>query len=375
MSHSPQESNTKESFYNQNKDYTTAQSIIRCKHNRVNPYVQINKNAIWDQNLSLNAVGLLVRILSRPDNWVFKVSEIIKHSKEGKQVIYNTINELISNGYALRFQHRIKNSNNHWEWGKTEYYFFEFKLSPEEIKKYTDEFKKCLPHSAFGETQVEDPQNEEALLIKEEELNKDLTNKEEESEVQRTDSSQASESLSANASKASNKIPKIKKYENLEELEKLLNYMTNKIRLIDPEFKVSNTKTWLKGFDAILRIDKRKYENVIVLMDYIYEHDFWKTNILSPQKLRIQFTRLIAEQAVKCSADKIAFKRKVVFDVLKEMKSSLKENIIINKEFIHNSLTNEKLYFNLQLKDFIAKLERLLNCEISLTKHEEETYG
>jgi len=367
MCHSPQESNTKESFDNSNKVST----IVRAPHSR-KYFVMANQSA-QDKTLSWGATGMLAYLLSLPDNWKIIKDELVKHKIASRYATRKYFDELVEKKYIYKATLIINNLC------RTKYFFFEkpYDLQSSEFKEFISELKKYFPDAEIRNAEIENAEEGTLQSTQEENTQKINTHKkeEEESEVQKTDSSQASESLSANASKASNKFSKIKKYENLEELEKLTNYMISKIRLIDPEFKVSNTKTWLKGFDAILRIDKRKYEDVIALMDYIYENDFWKTNILSPQKLRIQFTRLIAEQAAKCSADKIAFKRKVVFDVLKEMKSSLKENVIINKEFIHNSLTNEKLYFNLQLKDFIAKLERLLNCEITITKHEEETYG
>jgi len=145
-------------------------SIIRIKHNRENPFVQLNKKALWDENLSLQAIGLWARCMSRPDNWIFNISEMVASSKEGKDAIYNTINELIKNGYCLRVQAKNKSSG---LFDKVEYYFYEFKLSPEEI----EELKKCLPLPPLPDT-VE-PHTVNPPLLRNKDTNKDINKKKE----------------------------------------------------------------------------------------------------------------------------------------------------------------------------------------------------
>ena len=132
-------------------------SIIRVVHNQENPYVQINKKALWDDSLSLKARGLWACCLSRPDNWTFSVKEMIKSTKEGKTALYSALNELIDQGYALKFQLLDSNSG---QFEKVEYVFFEFKLDNEQKAKFIEEFKKCLPCSGFPRTE------NEPLLIK-----------------------------------------------------------------------------------------------------------------------------------------------------------------------------------------------------------------
>ena len=51
-------------------------SILRVKHDKKNPYVMINREALWDKDLSLQAIGLWARLLSRPDDWKIYVSEL-----------------------------------------------------------------------------------------------------------------------------------------------------------------------------------------------------------------------------------------------------------------------------------------------------------
>src|SRR5580765_9040605 len=67
----------------ENYDQGKRNTIVRVVHNRENPYVQINKISLWDIGLSLKATGLWARCLSRPNNWTFSLSELIKKCKEG----------------------------------------------------------------------------------------------------------------------------------------------------------------------------------------------------------------------------------------------------------------------------------------------------
>lgn len=138
-------------------------SIVRVKHNRENPFVQLSKKALWDESLSLKAIGLWARCMSRPDDWCFCISELVKHTKEGKKSVYSAIDELIHNGYALRFQRSTSEEKLGFQ--KVEYFFFEFALTCEEKVKYQEEFKKCLPRSGFAHTRRAHTLNE-PLLIK-----------------------------------------------------------------------------------------------------------------------------------------------------------------------------------------------------------------
>lgn len=109
-------------------------SIVRIQHNKENPYVVINKEALWDQGLSLEAVGLWARLLSRPDNWHINVIELSRSCKTSKYRIYQVLKELIEGGYALRIQKMAKTMSGKKVKQPVEYVVFEFKVN-EEFKK------------------------------------------------------------------------------------------------------------------------------------------------------------------------------------------------------------------------------------------------
>jgi len=84
--------------------------IIRTPKNRDNPYVQINKFALGDGNLSWKAKGLLAYLLSLPDNWEVHPREIARHASNGEKSTYSGIRELIKFGYLERVQAKGENN-------------------------------------------------------------------------------------------------------------------------------------------------------------------------------------------------------------------------------------------------------------------------
>ena len=124
-------------------------SIIRVVHNRENPYVQLNKGALWDSRLSLKAVGLWARCLSKKDDWKFNVRELASKMKEGKASIYGAIEELIENGYVIKIEYSERSESGRFCAKRVEYIFFEFTLTKEDEEDYIDKFKKSFPNRDF----------------------------------------------------------------------------------------------------------------------------------------------------------------------------------------------------------------------------------
>jgi hypothetical protein len=103
----------------------------RIKTIKNSNYTTIDNSVSKDIKLSLKAKGLLLVIMSLPNDWDFSINGISKICKEGRDSIYSAINELIKNGYCQRVI--IKNDK-----GKimgSDYTFFE---SPYTDNPYTD---------------------------------------------------------------------------------------------------------------------------------------------------------------------------------------------------------------------------------------------
>jgi len=78
-----------------------SRSIIRKAKSRINPYAQILRAAVQDENLTLKARGLLAYLLSLPDNWEIHFKELAAHfKKDGSTSIRTALNELKAMGYV-----------------------------------------------------------------------------------------------------------------------------------------------------------------------------------------------------------------------------------------------------------------------------------
>ncbi|QPM68195.1 helix-turn-helix domain-containing protein [Atribacter laminatus] len=112
--------------------------IFRVAKSREIPYVMLNKCAIYDNSLSFKAKGVLVYLLSRPDDWQIYESEIVKHSTDGKASVRAGIKELITHGYVIRQRRRT-------EKGKFQGYIYNvYEVPPQaleamEERKYTND--------------------------------------------------------------------------------------------------------------------------------------------------------------------------------------------------------------------------------------------
>jgi len=62
-------------------------------------YLTIRNEVARDEELSLRALGLLTRILSRPDNWETSAERLTSECKEGRDAISTALRELREAGY------------------------------------------------------------------------------------------------------------------------------------------------------------------------------------------------------------------------------------------------------------------------------------
>jgi len=81
-------------------------TTFRTHHDRNNPYFQMNRVAVQDERLSYKAVGLLVYLLSKPDDWRTIVNDLVNRHTDGKDSVRAGLNELIECGYIIRQQPR-----------------------------------------------------------------------------------------------------------------------------------------------------------------------------------------------------------------------------------------------------------------------------
>jgi hypothetical protein len=90
--------------------------IIRAVHNRNNPYFQLRRDVAQDSQLPARALGILVYLMSKPDDWEPTVDDICNRFPDvGRQQAYRIINEtLIPLGYARRVCERVDGKIVRW---------------------------------------------------------------------------------------------------------------------------------------------------------------------------------------------------------------------------------------------------------------------
>lgn len=60
----------------------------------------------------------------------------------------------------------------------------------------------------------------------------------------------------------------------------------------DSKAKHPNLSKWAEHIDKLIRLDERSIEDIERVIDYCQDDDFWKSNILSTNKLRMKFPQL-----------------------------------------------------------------------------------
>lgn len=65
-------------------------------------YAMIDNRVLADPRLTWKAKGILVYLLSKPNNWKVQVTDITNHSPDGECAVRTALDELLSLGYAER---------------------------------------------------------------------------------------------------------------------------------------------------------------------------------------------------------------------------------------------------------------------------------
>ena len=111
---------------------------------RILPFTQISNKLIDTDTLSGKAKWILIYILSKPPNWQVWESDIIKHSRDGRDAVRAGIRELIAAGYVYREQSRDNT-------GK----FIAYEYHVSEVPYFIDN----LPQTEFPSTDNPTPSN------------------------------------------------------------------------------------------------------------------------------------------------------------------------------------------------------------------------
>lgn len=82
-------------------------------------YTTIRNEVLRDKRLSFRALGVLVEILSRPDNWRTDSVALARGRKEGRDSVRSALREMETHGYLVR--RRVQGERGRWRTESTVY--------------------------------------------------------------------------------------------------------------------------------------------------------------------------------------------------------------------------------------------------------------
>lgn len=65
-------------------------------------YTLVNNDIVYDEDLSLKNMGLLLRLLSLPEDWEFSIPGLASLSKDGAGSVRTGLQDLERMGYLVR---------------------------------------------------------------------------------------------------------------------------------------------------------------------------------------------------------------------------------------------------------------------------------
>lgn len=126
-------------------------------------FVTVHKNFIHDNKISWKAKGILLYLLSRPDDWQVYETELVKHTSDGLSSLKSGIKELEEVGYIQRARKRD-------EKGRLKEYEYSVFEHPTHIR-ISNVGKSNVGNSNIGKTYVG-----ESITTNNNSTNNDLTN-------------------------------------------------------------------------------------------------------------------------------------------------------------------------------------------------------
>ena len=127
--------------------------------------------------------------------------------------------------------------------------------------------------------------------------------------------------------------------------------LLRKIQEIKPDFKEPDLEKWDREMDFIIRIDKREPERIKEIIDWVFKSQFWRSNILSPKKLREQFDKLELQKASNAEKDLCERNRLYALEMKNKYQKEL-SSLSFKSNYIINTNTEKDLSLNMHHEAF-----------------------
>lgn len=156
----------------------TASETLRVKKRSGN-FVVIDKGFLENESLSLKAKGLLAYLLSKPDDWIATVGDVVNHCRDGRDAVYTGLKELEKAGYYSK--RAIRDDNGRiTRWEATIYEYPELRKEEDAENPHPDFPEVESPDPDFpdlAKPDTEKPDTEKPDTEKPEHTNNDITKK------------------------------------------------------------------------------------------------------------------------------------------------------------------------------------------------------
>jgi|SRR5690349_5060029 len=128
-------------------------------------------------------------------------------------------------------------------------------------------------------------------------------------------------------------------------------FFIEKIKEVNPKFKDPNLEKWENEFDCILQIDKRDVEELCDMIQWVFNHDFWKSRCLSPGNLRKQFDSIYMQRQSETKMNASEDNKSFAIALKKKYPDKLK-NLTISPKYAMKLDSGKELPFSLPIETF-----------------------
>jgi len=140
-------------------------SIIKHAKRKQNPFAQIERALLDNADLSWGAKGMLSYLLSKPEKWTVRMTDLERRATDGKYTVKRYMKELIEAGYVVRQHARGKGG----KLAGVEFIVHEHPVDREQVSPRVDSTESGLYRQSVKQplSNKEDSSNKELLSKKE----------------------------------------------------------------------------------------------------------------------------------------------------------------------------------------------------------------
>lgn len=241
-------------------------------------FTQIDNRMITDNTITAKAKGILLYLLSKPNEWKVYEVDIVNNMRDGKDSVRSGLKELIEVGYI----HRERMHDERGRFAGYSYIVYEYKAENPHFTVSGDTVngKSENGESENGKTVNGEPAPSNTKLTNTELSNTKNNNTEKENIVD--DKSPTPAPL-----KTGKRI-----FEEHEQPLVLAKYLHELIKRNNPYAKEPNFQEWGNHIRLMHEVDGIEYSVIQNCISWCQNDSFWYKNILSTKKLREKFQTL-----------------------------------------------------------------------------------